>query len=120
MKKTLTIILLSLALANSARPVIVGGTSLGYLTDSKKAYAATRLGFQFNTTSQVAQIGELEVGYTSDTGLVLVPITINYRAEFPINGQVGFYLGGGLGRASVKYDYSWYHLNTVPSHREWI
>lgn len=115
MKNYLTLTLLSLALAVSAKAAIVTGASAGYLTDSKTGYYAARLGYQFKSASPTAQIVELEVGYTTDSDfgikLDLVPVMLNYRAEIPTAEKFGVYVGAGLGEANVDVKTWWTSAN---------
>ncbi len=104
MKKLLSA-LLALSLAVSAQAVIVGA-SIGYLTDAKEAYYAARVGIEFSSTNSLAQIGEFEIGYTSQTNGSakgdFMPVTVNYRAQFARDGKIGGYVGFGAGFARTS------------------
>lgn len=109
MKKILTIALLATGLAVSAQAATTAGFEAGYLTDSKDAYLAARLGYEFKADTSASHQVELELGYTKDSetfagaggpvtaALKLMPLTVNYRAVFPGTGKLGYYLGGGIG-----------------------
>lgn len=108
MKKLSIIALLAASLAVSAQAVIVGA-SAGYLMDSKEAYYSARLGHEFKTVSSFSHIGELEIGYTSDsdsgTKIEILPVMINYRADLAKEGSAWgttFAVGAGSARTSVK------------------
>ncbi|HUG09598.1 MAG TPA: outer membrane beta-barrel protein [Opitutaceae bacterium] len=105
MKKILSIALFASALAASAHAVIVGA-SIGYLTDGEDTYFAARAGGVFSSSDSISHILEFEVGYTSDSeggvdGSIL-PVTLNYRADFARGQKVGYYVGGGAGMARTK------------------
>lgn len=56
MKKILTLALLSIALAVSARAVTVGATA-GYLVDGQSGYYTARIAHEFKSASSVAHFG---------------------------------------------------------------
>jgi opacity protein-like surface antigen len=105
MKKLLTLALLAAGLAVSA-PAVIVGASVGYLTDSQDTYFAARAGLEFNSTNSLAHLGEFEIGYTSDSEggakASLLPLTLNYRAQFTGTGKVGGYAGFGAGLARTR------------------
>lgn len=115
MKNCLTLALLSLVLAVSARAAIVTGATAGYLNESKTGYYAARLGYQFKSASPTAHIVELEVGYTTDNeigiNLDLIPVMLNYRAEIPTAEKFGVYVGAGLGETNVDVRTWWIGAN---------
>ncbi len=104
--KKLLLALLAAGFAVSAQAVIVTGFSVGYLTDSKEAYYAGRIGTELKADTAVTHIAELEIGYTSDSeggaSASILPVTVNYRAQFPGNNVFGGYVGGGLGTARSR------------------
>lgn len=101
MNKILTIALLATGLAVSAQSATTVGFEAGYLTDSEDAYLAARLGYEFKADTSLSHQAEIELGYsdTSDSGVrfKIMPLTLNYRAEFVSSGKLGYYLGGGVG-----------------------
>ena len=117
MKKILTIALISASLAVSASAAATVGFEAGYLTDSKEAYYATRLGFVLKADTSVSHQLEAEVGYSEQKETIaplgapitakfrIVPLTLNYRAEFANSGTLSYYLGGGVGtcRNSIHF-----------------
>jgi opacity protein-like surface antigen len=101
--KKLLLALLAAGLAASAQAVIVTGFSLGYLTDSKEAYYAGRIGTELKADTAVTHLAKIEIGHTSDSeggahGSI-PPVTLSYRAQFPGNNLFGGYVGGGFGTA---------------------
>ena len=106
MKKILFSLLIALGLAVSARAVLVG-FDIGYLTDSKKPYYAARVGTEFTKDDSIAHIGEVELGYTTDSEggatASIMPVTVNYRAQIAGNGTFGGYLGAGAGMAESRF-----------------
>lgn len=105
MKRILAIALLATSLTVSA-PAVIVGASVGYLTDSQDTYFAARAGLEFNSTDSLAHIGEIEIGYTSDSEggaeASLLPLTLNYRAQFAGTGRIGGYAGFGAGMARTR------------------
>lgn len=105
MKKILAIALLTASLAVSAQAVIIGA-SVGYLTDSKEPYFAARAGIEFSSAGSLSHIGEFEIGYTSDSAggakASILPVTLNYRAQFAGTGKIGGYAGFGAGFARTS------------------
>jgi opacity protein-like surface antigen len=105
MKRIPAIALFAASLAVSA-PAVIVGASVGYLTDSQDTYCAARAGIAFNSTNSLAHIGEFEIGYTSDSEsgaeASLLPLTLNYRAQFTGTGQIGGYAGFGAGLARTR------------------
>lgn len=82
------------------------GASAGYLVDSENVYFAARGGLTPKATSTVIHSAELEVGYYEDSegGLTisLMPVTLNYRAEFSNTGKFSPFVGVGAGMARVE------------------
>lgn len=109
MKKILTIALLATSLAASASAATIIGFEAGYLTDSKDAYLATRVGFEVKADTALSHQLEIEVGYSKSTdsgvNFKIMPLTLNYRAEFLGGNKLGYYLGGGVGmcRSSIGF-----------------
>jgi hypothetical protein len=105
MKRILAIALLAASLTASA-PAVIVGASIGYLTDSQDTYFAARAGTAFSSTDSLAHIGELEIGYTSDSEggakASLLPLTLNYRAQFTGTGKIGGYAGLGTGLVRTR------------------
>lgn len=109
MKKFATIALLATSLVTSASAAITAGLEAGYLTDSKEAYWAGRVGWEFTTTTTLSHQVELELGHTEQTERILgitgasklTPFTINYRAETTAANKLGFYGGAGVGKSRV-------------------
>jgi len=105
MKKILAIALLTAGFAVSA-PAVIVGASVGYLTDSKEAYFAVRAGTEFSSNATLSHNGEFEIGYTSDSEggakASILPLTLNYRAQFAGTGKIGGYAGFGAGFARTS------------------
>jgi len=105
MKRILAIALLGAWVALPAHALIFGA-DIGYLTDSKDAYFAARVGGVFSTANSMSHVCEVEIGYTSDSESGasghFLPVTVNYRGI--IEGGKGFdyYFGGGIGEAHVS------------------
>lgn len=110
MKKILAIVLLTASLALSARAVIITGFEAGYLTDSKDSYLAARLGVELKSATSVSHQLEAELGYSRGSDSIagpgptpisattkIMPLTLNYRAEFAGANKLGYYLGFGAG-----------------------
>lgn len=117
MKKILALAaLFTASLAVSASAATVVGFEAGYLTDSKEAYYATRLGFVLKADTAVSHQLEVEIGYSQQSETMaplgnpvtakfkIVPLTLNYRAEFLGTSKLGYYVGGGVGmcRNTIK------------------
>lgn len=105
MKKFVLISLIAASLAVSAKALIIGA-GVGYLVDGEEAYATLRVGHQFKTATSVAHIGEIEVGYTSESeagvSAKFMPVTLNYRAELSPNAAVSYHVGFGAGSARTQ------------------
>lgn len=105
MKKIVAIALLAASSAIPAHAVIVGA-SVGYLTDAQDTYIAARVGGVFNSSNSINSIGEFEIGYTSDSEggakASILPLTLNYRAEFRSGQMLDYYLGAGAGMARTR------------------
>lgn len=114
MNKLVSLALLSLSLAVSARALIIGA-DVGYLTDDQEAYFSARLGHAFKSDASLSHQVELEFGYTSHSETVsllgvpvtatskITPVTLNYRAEALTSGKLGYYFGAGAGLARVSF-----------------
>ncbi|MBI3884386.1 MAG: outer membrane beta-barrel protein [Opitutae bacterium] len=106
MKQIVTLALFATTLAVSARAVTVGATA-GYLVDGKTGYYTAHIAHQFKSANPgIAHFAEFEIGYTHDSegpaSLDIVPVMVNYRAEFAPTGKFGAYLGAGAGASRVK------------------
>lgn len=103
MKKLISLLLLSTALAASARAAVVIGADAGYLVDAEDEYFSARVGYAFKADPALVHHLELEVGYTEqkDSGISgeFVPVTVNYRGETIAAKRLGFYFGAGAGFA---------------------
>jgi opacity protein-like surface antigen len=84
----------------------VGG-SVGYFFDNEEAYYTLHLGAKIAETGSVTHSLFVEGLYTeteSFGGLVetdVIPVTLNYKADFAINDRLSFYAGVGVGAAFV-------------------
>lgn len=117
MKKFVTLIVFACALAVSARAFYLDG-SVGYLVDSKEAYLAARGGWVVKSSNSVHHALELEIAHTKETDSntegTIMPLTVNYRAEFPGPGNLTPFLGFGAGAARVKIEaFGFSESNTV-------
>jgi hypothetical protein len=101
MKRILAIALLAASLTASA-PAVIVGASIGYLTDSQDTYFAARAGTAFSSTDSLAHIGELEIGSEGGAKASLLPLTLNYRAQFTGTGKIGGYAGLGTGLVRTR------------------
>lgn len=107
MKRFALLSLIALSPTASAQAVIIG-VNTGYLVDSQEAYFAARIGGAFSENDSISHQGEFEIGYTqdSDAGIKadILPLMLNYRAEF--KNQQGWTpyvgVGAGMARASLK------------------
>jgi hypothetical protein len=106
MKHIVSTVLLATSLAVTSAHAVIVGASVGYLTDAKDEYIAARVGTQFGTNQSLTQIGEFEIGFTSqsESGITadFMPITLNYRVESAATGKFGTYAGVGAGMAMTK------------------
>jgi len=123
MKKSylLTAVLVAGSLASAASAATTAGLEVGYLTDNKDAYWSGRVGWVFNTGTNLSHQVELELGYTKhvETEVLpapantilfsahtrLQPLTINYRGETTAADKLGFYYGVGVGQCWVHIDF---------------
>ena len=84
----------------------VGG-SVGYFFDAEEAYYTLHLGAKIAETGSVTHSLFVEGLYTetdSFAGIVntdIIPVTLNYKADFAINDRLSFYAGLGVGGAFV-------------------
>lgn len=105
MKKIVSLFLIAASCAASASALNFGA-SAGYLVDSEDVYFAARGGLTLKATSAVIHSAELEVGYYEDSEsgvtLSLMPVTLNYRAEFTNAGKFSPFVGAGAGLARVE------------------
>ena len=127
MKKILAIVLLAASLAVSARAAAIVGFEAGYLTDWKEAYYSARFGYEFKADTSLSHQLEIEVSYTEKSDSVTVdgdvvtakgkimPITLNYRAEFVGANKLGFYLGVGAGMAQTSVSGSGFGVSASES-----
>jgi opacity protein-like surface antigen len=114
MKKLLSLALIAISLAVSARALIVGA-EIGYLTDNQDAYYSGRMGWDFKSGAELSHQLELEVGYTQHSETVpflsstatakskITPCTVNYRAETTRASKLGYYFGAGVGLARTSF-----------------
>ena len=114
MKRILAIALLTTSLAASAQAAAIVGFEAGYLTDAKEAYYSARFGYELKADTSLSHQLEVEIGYTeqSETQSVaeavmtakgkIMPLTLNYRAEFAGTDKLGFYFGIGVGMARTS------------------
>ncbi len=76
-----------------------------YLFDSEEDYWNGHIGYKFNDVSSIF----LEVGWLGnessragvDVDLDVVPVTINYKYQANLSGNLGWYIGAGLGASNV-------------------
>ena len=87
-------------------------TSVGYLIDSKEPVYSVRAGFALLEEDWASHIIEFEVGFFDDeesipglsASLEFIPLMINYRGVFPINGGFSYYVGVGAGVSFIDFD----------------
>jgi opacity protein-like surface antigen len=107
MKKLVSLLLIASSLAASAQAFYLDG-SVGYLVDSEEAYLAVRGGTVVKSNTSIQHSLELEIAFTEeqDSGAKgqILPVTLNYRAEFPGTGKLVPFVGAGAGVARVKFD----------------
>lgn len=118
MQKILAIALFTASLAASAPAATIIAFEAGYLTDSKDSYLSTRIGFAVKADTSVSHQLELELGYSDQSETMsplgspitakfkIMPLTLNYRAEFISANKLGYYLGGGVGTCRVKIGFA--------------
>ena len=124
MNKLVSLALLSLSLAASARAIIIGA-DVGYLVDGEEEYISARLGHAFKSDTSLAHQVELEIGYTSHAETVsllgvpvtatskITPVTLNYRAETLTSGKLGYYFGAGAGLARASFSMPGSGVSTI-------
>lgn len=97
----------SYAPAPSSGPLwnwFVGG-SVGYFFDAEEAYYTLHLGAKIAETGSITHSLFLEGLYTEvndnfiDTDLI--PVTVNYKADFALNDRLSLYAGVGVGAAFI-------------------
>jgi opacity protein-like surface antigen len=107
MKKIALLAFLATSLVAAAQATIVG-FSVGYLADTQDPLFTVRAGGAFSESSAISHQGEFEIGFTrsSETGIraEIMPLMLNYRAEFVNQSPWAAYLGfgGGVARSKVK------------------
>ena len=114
MKKILAIALLTASLVATAQAAAIVGFEAGYLTDSKEAYYAARVGYELKADTSLSHQLEVEIGYTESSDSVavtggvvtakgkIVPLTLNYRAVVTGADKLGYYFGLGVGLAQTS------------------
>ncbi|WP_438481000.1 outer membrane protein [Oleiharenicola lentus] len=107
MKKLISSLLLATGLVLSAQAAHFGA-SAGYLVDSEEAYYSVRGGTTLKETSAMLHLLEVELGFTEEqeSGIdgEIMPLTLNYRAEFLTTGRFTPYAGLGAGVARVELE----------------
>lgn len=108
MKKLVSLVIIAVSLAVSARALIVGA-DVGYLTDAKDEYISARIAHEFKSNASLVHQVELEIGYSSqkDSGAKgeFLPFTVNYRAETIPASKLGYYYGVGVGFARTDISF---------------
>gem|GEM_PF-1643545 len=119
MKKIIAYLLLTAGLALSTQAATTAGFEAGYLTDGQDAYIAARLGYEFKATTSVSHQAEIELGYSESTEsgvkFKILPLTLNYRAEFAATGKLSYYAGAGIGICRNSLSYSGYSYTSSDS-----
>lgn len=83
------------------------GGSVGYFFDNEEAYYTLHFGAKIAETGSVTHSLFVEGLFTeteSFGGIVdtdVIPVTLNYKADFAINSKLSFYAGLGVGGAFV-------------------
>jgi opacity protein-like surface antigen len=81
------------------------GGSVGYFTDAEEAYYTLHFGAKIAETGSITHSLFVEGLYTEvsdnfiDTDLI--PVTLNYKADFALNSKLSFYAGVGVGAAFI-------------------
>ncbi|RYD54029.1 MAG: porin family protein [Verrucomicrobiaceae bacterium] len=83
------------------------GGSVGYFFDNEEAYYTLHFGAKIAETGSVTHSLFVEGLYTeteSFGGIVdtdVIPVTLNYKADFALNSKLSAYVGAGVGGAFV-------------------
>ena len=81
------------------------GGSVGYFFDAEEAYYTLHLGAKIAETGSISHSLYLEGLYTEvSDNLVdvdLLPVTLNYKADFALNDRLSLYAGVGVGAAFI-------------------